>query len=818
MIQPISLLMIDDNPADTDLIRDTLPPDADFTFHGADRLSRAIDLLKTEDIDVVLLDLGLPDSNGIDTLARFREVAPDIPVVVLTGNDDPELAMEALRTGAEDYLVKGAIDPHLLARTVRYARERKRFEQNLRESEQRFRSLVACSVDHIFMLDLEGRFAESNGATEHMGFPADHDIVGKTLEDVYAPEVARLYRLNLDQVISTRQPLRFDHHLDRKIDERVHTDTLYPVLLGEQLRGIGGICHDITERKKAEDRVAHLNQILRAIRDINQLIVREKDAQNLIRETSRLLVVHRGYNAAMIVLTGDDGLPVSYAEAGMGEAFGPLEENLKKGILPPCCDQAKFQNGAFYVNDRVAVCARCPIADGCAVNDVLCVRLKNDLRTYGYLAVAMDRAKGIDAEEKALFDEMADDVSHALHHIYREKIMVSERAEKEKMEAALRQAQKMDAIGRLAGGMAHDFNNMLSIILGCVEMAISEISPEHPIHYELSEIIKAGQRSAGLIRQLLAFSRKQIVDPREVDLNRAVAEQFKMLGRLVGEDIRMEFHPGHELWPIRIDPSQLDQIMVNLAANSRDAISGIGKISVATANTSADRDPGLQQPYVSPGEYVMLAFSDTGCGMDEKTLEHIFEPFFSTKEVGKGTGLGLSTIYGIVKQNKGYIQVYSTPKEGATVKIYFPKVETAGQTVDEKMPAESVSGTETVLIVEDQPQLLKLARKILEHYGYHVLTAGSPSDALEICKTYQGDIHLLLTDVIMPDMNGKDLHLKVADIRPDIGTLFMSGYPESAITERGILKEGFAFIQKPFSVKILARKVREVLEQKPEKS
>jgi len=422
MIQPISLLVIEDNPADTDLIRDTLPPDAEFTFHGADRLSRAIDLLKTEDIDVVLLDLGLPDSTGINTLARFRDAAPDIPVVVLTGNDDPELAMEALRTGAEDYLVKGAIDPHLLVRTVRYARERKYFEQSLRESEQRFRSLVACSVDHIFLLDLDGRFMESNGATEHMGFPVGDLIVGKSIEDVYAPEVARIYRQYFEQVAATRKSVRFEHNLDRQDDERFHTDTLYPVLVGGRLRGIGGICHDITERKNAEDRVAHLNQILRAIRDINQLIVREKDAQNLIRETSRLLVVHRGYNAAMIVLTGDDDLPVSYAEAGMGEAFGPLEENLKKGILPPCCDKAKFQDGAFIVNDRVAVCARCPIAEGCVINDVLCVRLKSDLRNYGYLAVAMDRAKGIDAEEKSLFEEMADDVANALHHIYREKI------------------------------------------------------------------------------------------------------------------------------------------------------------------------------------------------------------------------------------------------------------------------------------------------------------------------------------------------------------------------------------------------------------
>lgn len=813
MIQPISLLVIEDNPADTDLIRDTMPPDAEFIFHGVDRLSRAIDLLKTEDIDVVLLDLGLPDSAGIDTLARFKEAAPDIPVVVLTGNDDPELAVEALRAGAEDYLVKGAIDPHLLARTVRYARERKRFEQSLRESEQRFRSLVACSVDHIFLLDLDGGFMESNGAVGHTDFPGEDHIIGKSIEDVYAPEIARIYRQYFEQVVATRKPIRFEHNLGRRDDERVHTDTLYPVLVGAQLRGVGGICHDITERKKTEDRVAHLNQILRAIRDINQLIVREKDPQNLIRETCRLLVAHRGYNAAMIVLTGDDDLPMAYAEAGMGEAVGPLEENLKKGILPPCCDKAKFQDSAFFVNDRVAVCAGCPIAVGCVVNDVLCVRLKSGDRTYGYLAVAMDRARGIDAEEKALFEGVADDVAHALHHLSREKIMMSERAEKEKIEAAFHHAQKMEAVGRLAGGMAHDFNNMLSIILGCGELAISEISTDHPIHYELSEIIKAGQRSAGMIRQLLAFSRKQIISPKEVDLNRAVADQLKMLRRLVGEDIRMEFLPGHGLWSIRIDPSQLDQIVVNLAANSRDAISGAGKISVATANTSPDRDPGLRESYVLPGEYVMLAFTDTGGGMDEKTLEHIFEPFFSTKEVGKGAGMGLATVYGIVKQNQGYIQVYSTPGSGTTVKIYFPKVESTDQTDDEKILAESISGTETVLIVEDQPQILKLVQKILERYGYDVLSAGTPAEALETCKTYQKDIHLLLSDVIMPDMNGHDLYEKISAIRPDIRVLFMSGHTEDAIVERGILHEAYAFIQKPFSVKILAGKVRDVLKR-----
>jgi CheY-like chemotaxis protein len=344
-------------------------------------------------------------------------------------------------------------------------------------------------------------------------------------------------------------------------------------------------------------------------------------------------------------------------------------------------------------------------------------------------------------------------------------------------------------------------------------MAVSELSADHPVHYELSEIIKAGQRSAGLIRQLLAFSRKQIISPVNVDLNRAVSDQLKMLARLIGEDIRITFSPGHGLWPIRMDPSQFDQIMVNLAVNSRDAIAGVGEISIVTANTSSEQDPDLHQPYVLSGDYVLLSFSDTGCGMDEKTLEHIFEPFFTTKAADKGTGLGLSTVYGIVKQNMGYIHIFSTPKSGTRVNIYFPRMERVDAAPEEKLPAAFDAGTETVLIVEDQPQILKLTRKILERYGYQVLSAGKPAEAINICETFKDDIHLLLTDVIMPEMNGRELYENIASVRPDIRVLFMSGHTENAIVERGILHEGFTFIQKPFSIRVLGIKVREALEK-----
>ncbi|WP_084681041.1 PAS domain S-box protein [Desulfospira joergensenii] len=387
-------------------------------------------------------------------------------------------------------------------------------------------------------------------------------------------------------------------------------------------------------------------------------------------------------------------------------------------------------------------------------------------------------------------------------------------AEKErvKIENQLKQAQKMESIGRLAGGVAHDFNNMLSIILGNTEIGLEDLEPSNPVIKNLEEIQKAARRSADLTRQLLAFARKQTVSPQILDLNHTIEKMLKMLKRLIGENIDLSWHPKPSLWPVNIDPSQIDQILANLCVNARDAIKDIGKITIETDNVHLDEDQN--QTGIQPGEYVLIGVSDNGLGMDKKTIDNLFEPFFTTKGLGQGTGLGLATVYGIVKQNKGTINVYSEPDKGTIFKIYLPKHTIEFETEAQKpIQKELPGGHETILLVEDEKAMLKMTKGMLERLGYNVLAAATPDEAVLAGNNFDQKIHLLMTDVVMPKMNGRDLAKEVLQTRPDMKCLFMSGYTSNVIADQGILDKGLHFIQKPFSKQDLSYKVREVFDK-----
>jgi PAS domain S-box-containing protein len=389
------------------------------------------------------------------------------------------------------------------------------------------------------------------------------------------------------------------------------------------------------------------------------------------------------------------------------------------------------------------------------------------------------------------------------------------RAEEEKagLEAQLHQAQKLESVGRLAGGVAHDFNNMLGVILGHAEVALGRVGRDHPAHVHLVEIHKAAGRSANLTRQLLAFARKQTIAPKVLDLNETIEGILKMLRRLIGEDIQLAWRPEAGLWPVRVDPSQIDQILANLCVNARDAIADVGKLTIETANGTFDADYCAAHAGFVPGEYVRLAVSDDGCGMDEETLAHIFEPFFTTKTVGEGTGLGLATVYGIVKQNDGFINVCSEPGHGTTFTIYLPRyVGKAEQARGEDAGEPLVRGQETILLVEDERAILEMTAEMLQLHGYVVVAALTPGEAIRMAREHTGEIHLLMTDVVMPEMNGRDLAKNLLSIYPHIKRLFTSGYTADLIAHRGVLDDGVHFLQKPFSMKGLAAKVREALE------
>jgi signal transduction histidine kinase/ActR/RegA family two-component response regulator len=392
-------------------------------------------------------------------------------------------------------------------------------------------------------------------------------------------------------------------------------------------------------------------------------------------------------------------------------------------------------------------------------------------------------------------------------------ILKREQTNRERLEEQLRMAQKMESVGRLAGGVAHDFNNMLGVILGHAELAQKKLDPADPVFSNLEEIHKAATRSAQITRQLLAFARKQTVVPRILDLNETVEGMLEMLRRLIGENINLSWMPENGLWPVQMDPSQIDQILANLCVNARQAIGGVGKITVLTGNSSLDEQYCDNHAGFVSGDYVRLVVTDDGCGMDRQTLAHIFEPFFTTKAIGEGTGLGLATVYGAVKQNNGFVYAESEPGQGAAFTIYLPRYQGAvGQAQTAEAMDVVLPGHESILLLEDEPAILEMTTTMLQLLGYTVLAAGTTEEALRLAVMHEGEIDLLLTDVIMPEMNGRDLAGRLLVGQPEMRVLFMSGYAANILTHQGVLDAGVNFLEKPFSMQELAAKVRQTLE------
>jgi len=410
------------------------------------------------------------------------------------------------------------------------------------------------------------------------------------------------------------------------------------------------------------------------------------------------------------------------------------------------------------------------------------------------------------------------DLSASVVEIGRERILfviAHDVADRNRLEKQLHQAQKMEAIGRLAGGIAHDFNNLLTVITGYGEILLGSMKPDDPVRELIAEIKNAGDRATSLTRQLLAFSRQQVIEPKMLDLNLVVKEIERMLCRVIGEDIELSCALDSPAGQVRADPGQIVQVLMNLAVNARDAMPQGGKLTIALCNVELDENFARLHNEVGPGPYVMLSLSDTGCGMDKPTQSRIFEPFFTTKEFGKGTGLGLATVYGIVKQSNGYIYVDSEPGQGTTFKIYLPQVDAepvAGAAANGQSPKGALAGTETILLVEDEKPVREITRKILTMRGYEVLEACHGVEALQISARHKKPIHLLITDVVMPHMGGRDLAARVTALHPETRVLFISGYTDDAVVRHGIIEAEAGFLQKPFTLDALTNKVRSALD------
>ena len=626
-------------------------------------------------------------------------------------------------------------------------------EEKLRDSEQHFRNLADSGMALTWTSDADGRRDWFNqpwlaftgrSAQQEAG---DGWAAGLHPEDrvrclqIYAAAFQRRERFSL--IFRLRDREGQHRWVQEGVTPRFDSDGRF--------LGFIGHCLDISESKLAEERIQHLNRVLRTVRDVNELMVRERGRDSLIREACRVLVENRGYLFALIVLTDSERRPVLWATAGNTPVSTALDALLRRGELPASCRRAESEKGRVLTEDPRRLCADCNIEAVPAAGPVLCARLVDEEAGLGYLLASVERSSAVDSEELALFGELAGDLAYALRMLQAEEARREAERQQEALKGQLLQAQRLESVGRLAGGVAHDFNNMLSIIHGNSDLALQKLQPTDPLHGLLSEILGAARRATDITRQLLGFARRQTIAPKVLDLNETVESMLKMLRRLIGEDIDLAWLPEAGLWPVKMDPAQVDQILANLCLNSRDAIHDVGKITIETENTRFDEQYCGSRPGYQPGEFVLLAVSDNGEGMSRETQEKIFEPFFSTKGVGKGTGLGLSTVYGIVKQNDGFINVYSEPGSGTSFKIYLPRHKApAAKPEAGSLPEAAPAGHgETVLLVEDEPAIIQVCRIMLEELGYRVLAAGTPGQALELARTSTDEIQLVITDVIM---------------------------------------------------------------------
>ncbi|MDS4032229.1 MAG: GAF domain-containing protein [Candidatus Contendobacter sp.] len=575
----------------------------------------------------------------------------------------------------------------------------------------------------------------------------------------------------------------------------------------------------VVERREAEGKEHQAVRSYRMLSHCNKVIALAEEDVPLMREVCHILVTEGGWRMAW----------VGVAEPGPGKRVRPVAQaGFEDGYLERIkvtWDESPTGRGPAGTAIRTSQPVVCQnlltdpnfapwreeaIRRGFAA--AIALPLRNEIGVFGALILYATEPDTLVPAEVELLRRLVDNLAYALR-VLRIKAAGEQAARKsDALEAQLYQAQKMEAVGRLAGGIAHDFNNMLAVIAGHADMALEQTTPKSPLRANIVEIQEAAQRSAELTRQLLAFARKQTIAPKMLNLNDTIAGMLKMLGRLIGEDIELLWKPAGTLWPVNMDPTQIDQIMANLIVNARDAITGVGRITIETGQAVFDESYRETHADANPGAYVLLAVSDTGCGMDKVVLAQLFDPFFTTKPPGKGTGLGLAMVYGIVKQNQGFINVYSEPGHGTTFKIYLPRhePEPPGARLAQSLAA-TPAGAETVLLVEDEAALLNLGKVLLERLGYTVLAAAGPNQALQLAEAHASVIHLLLTDVIMPDMSGRDLWQRLRDLRPGIKCLFMSGYTANVIAHHGVLDDGVHFLQKPFSRKALATKLREAL-------
>jgi two-component system, cell cycle sensor histidine kinase and response regulator CckA len=659
----------------------------------------------------------------------------------------------------------------------RVERERKKAQAAVEESREDLDITLNSIGDAVIATDAKGRVVRMNPVAEKMTGWTLGEARNRLLGEVFHilnERTRQAVENPVERVLREGIVIGLANHtvlLHRDGTEMPIADSGAPIQDAQGLiRGVVMVFRDLTENQKIEDELMKSQGRFAKLAESGIIGIVITDKSGLLLDANPGFLKIVGYSMANLL---DARLRISdlTAPEWREPSSLPIHQIQENGFMEPWEKEYLRKDGS-----RVPV-----LVGGTAIDGATNIRFVVDL------------SERRDAEESKVRQDRA------------EKTL-------QQTELQLRQSQKMDAVGRLAGGVAHDFNNVLSVILSYSQMLLDDMKPGNPDQEYMEEIQKAGHRAADLTRQLLMFSRQQILSPKVLDLNDTLANMDKMLQRLVGEDVEMKILPGNSTGRVRVDPGSIEQVVMNLAVNARDAMPKGGKLTLEILNVSLDQAYAQEHLGVVPGPYVMLAVSDNGMGMDKETQNRIFEPFFTTKEVGKGTGLGLSTVFGIVQQSGGHIAVYSEPGKGTTFKVYLPQVDAKLETVQTVVHTSAFRGTETILLVEDEDQVRSVAFGILRRNGYQVIEARNAGEALLLCEKHADPIHLLLSDVVMPQMSGPELAKRLAQVRPDMKILCMSGYTDDAVLRHGLVESGLAFLQKPFTSETLPRKVRAVLD------
>lgn len=719
------------------------------------------------------------DYRGFDVLADVRPV-PDSDWFLVTKIDQSEIRGEmryhasiiSRFVGLSILLAAALTAIGYRRRQSHLYRDLYMIERERRAARDKFETILYSIGDAVMVTDDQARVSQMNLVAEHLTGWKESEALGKPVQDIFNI-------VNLE----TRQTV---------------DNPVLHVLRDGKIVGLANhtvlIARDGTERPIADsgapvrDNQGIVSGVVLVFRDQSDeyaaqkaLFDSEAQFRDLFHNMSEAVALHE-------IICDPQGVPIDYRFLKVNPAFERLTGLNSEQII------------------------------GRRVLDVLPETEAHWIETYG--AVAKDgTAKHFESVSAALghnfrvtafrprpgqFCTIFDDITE----------LIKNEEVRKTLENQLQQSQRVEAIGRLAGGVAHDFNNMLAVILGNAEWVSERLAPDHPLHPDVNEIIKAGKRSADLVRQLLAFASKQTIMPRILNVNDSISAMLSMLKRLIGEDILLDWHPEPNLGNVKMDPCQVDQILVNLMVNARDALNKKGNISIQTSNVTLTSTNRQTLPQIPPGRFILLSVSDNGCGMDAETKAHIFEPFFTTKQKVISTGLGLSTVYGILRQNHGFIHVTSEKGSGARFDIYFPQQDPETQTTSDTSITTSVTsetGSETILLVEDEPALLSLAKNQITKLGYNILVANNPDEALTVASSYDKEIQLLMTDVVMPEMSGYELWKRLVQQRPNLKSLYMSGYTADIIAHHGVLDHDINFLQKPFSKEALAAKLREVL-------